>query len=136
MLFRVFSFLLLALPLAISLGACSETSFSNSSSDSPSGSEVDSSADALGAAGTLPNGSGSSAFVADGRYYALLYKTACADFKPIAIILVSNSASQAVMTRQNCIDLSAPVAINPQNVLGMDNGLITHDGLIYVRDSN
>jgi len=121
---RVFS----ALIVAMGLGACAPISFSNSSSKSQSPSGTDN-------ASHLPNINGSSQFVADGLYYALAYKTACADGGPIAIILVSNGASKAVMTRQSCMYLSVPTAVDVQ-MLQMNNSLMIHDGLNYILFQN
>lgn len=131
MLYRVFSFLI----MAMCIGACAKNSFSNSSAGTPTELDSGSSTPETDIAGLPQNGSGSQ-FIADGQYYSLAYKTACADNGAISVILVSNSSSQAVMTRQGCVNLAVPITLNIQNIQGMVGGLISLEGELFIRNSN
>lgn len=125
----------LLVSLATLLGACANNSFSGSGSDVAA--EVSSS----GSAGTDNSGTPSgtetgTSFIADGYYYSLQYKTACPHGGPISIILVSNSGSQAALTRQSCVDLSSPVFIDPKGIAGTNATTINYAGEIFILGQN
>lgn len=126
--FQLIFFLL----LTMNLGACANNSFSASTAQLPSESSLGVPAGEVDNTGAISNSSGSAPFVPDGLYYALEYRQACSDGGPIAIILISSSSSQAAMTRQSCVNLSAPRMLNIQNIQGAVGGLFSHEGLIYI----
>lgn len=125
----MFNRLLLFLFLTANLADCANNSFSGKSSNLPTESNSASSeADVVG----MSDANGSVQFVADGMYYALEYKQACADGGPISIILVSSASSQASLTRQSCVNLSVPKVLNIQNLQITGSGLFSYEGQIYV----
>lgn len=120
--------------LGLSLGACANNNFSGSGSGSGGTSEPSVNTSGTVDTSGLPAGSGSggTTVLYDGLYYSLQYKTACSDGGPIDIILISNSGSQAALTRQSCVNLGAPIALNLSGVVGSNATTISYAGTIFI----